>query len=481
MNKVINMNKTVILNFIKKKFSPEKEDLNYLIKNNPKSAIYSLAIPSLISLIFLNMNGLMNSIWISGLGQNNLAGVGFILSIFTIIIGIGNGLSISTNVMLSSAISKGYDSLTFKIIINSLVITLIMGVFIALLLVIFLKPILLILNVGPALDPALNYGYIVFGGMFVFFYASVVPSILKSNGNIKKVTYAMVLTSFLNIILDPILIYKLNLGVKGAAIATIFCSVLCCIILSYFIFNKNYKKIKIKSDLKINLSIIKDLISFAVPITFESILLSMIGLIYTVFFNIIGSTTDVAIYTIVTKIQAMAIIPIIAISSSMVSVSAYLSTSSLNLNKIKNIYIYTLKISLILSIVFWIIIVLLNDIIVNMFTTPESSVLFKSLLGNCIDIMLFSIIPLSIGLVSTSIMQGLKFGKISLILSFSRSILLEFIFSLIFVFVFHLRILGVYYGIIIGTIIGAIICYIVSKVYVNKFFKKLKELELSKS
>ena len=94
------------------------------------------------------------------------------------------------------------------------------------------------------------------------------------------------------------------------------------------------------------------------------------------------------------------------------------------------------------------------------------------------DIMLFTIVPLSIGLIATSIMQGLKYGKISLILSFSRSILFEFIFSLIFVFVFHLGTLGVYYGILVGSIIGAIICYIVSKSHVHKFFEKLSKLEL---
>jgi putative MATE family efflux protein len=474
----MNMGKTLTLNSIKKKFSPEKEDMNYIIKNNPKSAIYKLAIPSLISLLFLNINGLMDSMWVSGLGQNSLAGIGFILSIFTIIVGVGTGLSTSTNAILSSAISKGDHSLAHKIIINSLIVTLIIGISIALLLVIFLKPILLILNAGPALGPALDYGYIVFGGMFVFFYASVVPSILKSNGNVKKVTYAMVLTSFLNVILDPILIYGLNLGIKGAAIATLFCSVLCCMILSYFIFDKNDKKINPKTDFKINSHIIWDLVSLAVPITFESVILSMVGLIYTVFFNIIGSATDVAIYTVVTKVQAMAIIPVIAISSSMVTVTAYLSTSSLNLNKIKEIVIYTLKISVIISIVLWIIIVLLNNLIVAIFSGPESTALFKSLLGICMDIMLLTIVPLSIGLIATSIMQGLKYGKISLILSFSRSILFEFIFSLIFVFVFHLGTLGVYYGILVGSIIGAIICYIVSKSHVHKFFKKLSKLEL---
>ena len=177
LNKVMNMGKTLTLNSIKKKFSPEKEDMNYIIKNNPKSAIYKLAIPSLISLLFLNINGLMDSMWVSGLGQNSLTGIGFILSIFNIIVGIGTDLSNSTNVILFSAISKGNHPLAHKIIINSLIITLIIGISIALLLVIFLKPILLILNASPALNPALDYGYIVFGGMFVFFYASVVPAI----------------------------------------------------------------------------------------------------------------------------------------------------------------------------------------------------------------------------------------------------------------------------------------------------------------
>ncbi len=466
------MGKTINLNSIKKFFSPAQYDLDTNIKENPKSTVYKLAIPTLISLLFLNINGLMDNMWISGLGTDSLAGVGFILSIFTVIIGIGSGLGISTTTTLSPAIADKNHSLVDKITINSLIATLITGVIISLMLVIFLKPMLNILNVKTALGSALDYGYILFGGMLVFFFASVVPAILKARGDLKKITYTMVSTSFLNMILDPILIYKLNLGVKGAAIATVFCSFICCIMLSYFTFKNNEKR-DLKSSLKIDLSIIKDLIFLAIPIISESFVLSIIGLIFTILFNTFGTTVDVAIFTIIFKIYCLAVIPIIAISDSAVIISAYLSTSY-KLNELKNIIKYMMKIGIIFSLIIWIIIIFLNDIIAELFLAVHTDILFKTLLANNMKLMLFIIIPLTIGLISTSVLKGLKLGKISFVLSVTRSLILEVIFSLIFILVFHLGTIGIYYGMITGTMIGSLICLIVSISCTDKFFKKLE-------
>ncbi len=513
-----NMSTNINLSNIKKFLSPSKEDLNKTINENPKSAVFKLAMPTLVSLLFLNINGVMDNMWVAGLGPDCLAGVGFILPIFSIIVSVGNGLGVATNALLSSVLSKNNERLAKKITQNSLIITLVLGIIITLFLVIFLNQILLILNVKTALGPALDYGYILFGGMLVFFFAAVVPSILKARGDVTKVTYAMASTSFLNIILDPILIYNLNLGVKGAAIATVFCSFLCCIILTYFIFkdknnkvefkhkfkrhsnnlkdslyfiiqkildnmllsvvgilfksvfNKDNEIVKLKSDFEIDTKSIKELMTLAIPIILESFALSVLGLIFTMLFNIFGTTMDVAIFTIVFKIYYLAIIPGVAISSSAVTIAAYLSTS-LNYKKLKEIFRYMIKTSVKLSIIIWIIILILNEGIVMLFTSTHTSAAFNTLLGANMQFMLLTIIPLPIGFISTGILQGLKLGKISFALSVTRSILLEVIFSLIFLFVFHLGTNGIYYGIVCGAIIGSIICLVFARIYSHRFFK----------
>ena len=130
-----------------------------------------------------------------------------------------------------------------------------------------------------------------------------------------------------------------------------------------------------------------------------------------------------------------------------------------------------IKTSVKLSIIIWIIILILNEGIVMLFTSTHTSAAFNTLLGANMQFMLLTIIPLPIGFISTGILQGLKLGKISFALSVTRSILLEVIFSLIFLFVFHLGTNGIYYGIVCGAIIGSIICLVFARIYSHRFFK----------
>lgn len=71
------------------------------------------------------------------------------------------------------------------------------------------------MGAGDLIDLALDYGYIVFGGLFVFLFSNVGAGILRAEGDVNRAIYALAITAVLNIILDPIFIYTLNMGIMG--------------------------------------------------------------------------------------------------------------------------------------------------------------------------------------------------------------------------------------------------------------------------
>ena len=67
------------------------------ILGNPKIALWKMSIPLIISLFITSLYSVIDAIWVSGLGADALAGVGFVSPIFIALMGIGNGLGAGSN------------------------------------------------------------------------------------------------------------------------------------------------------------------------------------------------------------------------------------------------------------------------------------------------------------------------------------------------------------------------------------------------
>ncbi len=63
-----------------------------IITGDPKRAIRKLSVPMMISMLLIMLYNLADSIWVSGLGADALAAIGFITPLFMVLIGLGNGI-----------------------------------------------------------------------------------------------------------------------------------------------------------------------------------------------------------------------------------------------------------------------------------------------------------------------------------------------------------------------------------------------------
>ena len=73
---------------------------------NPKKALLKMSVPLIISLLISSLYNLIDAMWVSGLGADALAGVGFVTPIFMILIGFGNGLGAGSAFALSKYIGE---------------------------------------------------------------------------------------------------------------------------------------------------------------------------------------------------------------------------------------------------------------------------------------------------------------------------------------------------------------------------------------
>lgn len=106
-----------------------------LIRNYPKDAINKLSIPIIISLLLITFNALIDSAWVSGLGTNALAAMGFVAPLMLFLSSVGNGLGISTNSVVSRAIGEDNDDKISNSAVHSIILTIVLSLIFSLILI----------------------------------------------------------------------------------------------------------------------------------------------------------------------------------------------------------------------------------------------------------------------------------------------------------------------------------------------------------
>ena len=206
-----------------------------------KGLILRLSVPSTVSMLITSVYGFADSWFISRLGTSASGAVGVVFSVTSLIQAIGFTLGTGAGSLLSRALGakKKEDADCFASL--SFWLSLILGGLVTLFGLLFLNPVIRFLGATDGIFPfARAYGFYLFCSAPVMCAAFVLNNLLRAEG---KVTYSMsgfVVGNLLNIALDPLFIFRLNMGCAGAALATLISqSVGLFVLLSAYVLRKS--------------------------------------------------------------------------------------------------------------------------------------------------------------------------------------------------------------------------------------------------
>lgn len=185
--------------------------------------IVRFAVPSVIALLVNSLYNIVDQIFIGwGVGYlgNGATNVVFPITIIALALSmmIGNGgaayLSLKLGAQQNSAAEKGVG--------NAVTLVTIVSVLLALIFVVWIDPILTLFGATDILRPyALEYGYIIGIGLPFMMISAAINSMIRADGSPKYAMVSMIIGAVINIILDPVFIFVFQMGVQGAAIATV--------------------------------------------------------------------------------------------------------------------------------------------------------------------------------------------------------------------------------------------------------------------
>ena len=280
------------------------------IGGNTRRCLMAMALP-MIAAMFLNMAyNLVDSLWIGNLlGKTAYAALTNSTPIILLLTSVAMGSTNGVSILLSQAIGSKDKRKTESLIATSLIVAIVFSLLVTLILELCLPTILGALNT-PAETYDMAYSYLtiyVLGYVAVYLYLYF-TAVLRSFGNSMFQAIAMLVSTVLNAILDPIFIHFI--GFQGAAIATLLSQIVCLVFMVIYLKKKKLFYLHItwfdKND-------VLPLIQKAIP----SVIQQSIPAISTTFLTGLVSTysiTAIAAYGITGKLETILFYPAMALN-----------------------------------------------------------------------------------------------------------------------------------------------------------------------
>ena len=247
--------------------------IKILKEENIDKALFKLGIPMVISLLVAALYNVVDTYFVSGLGKEAVAAVSVAFPIQLIFLGIGLTFGAGAGSYISRLLGAKNNKEANIVATVSLFSSAIMAIIIAIVLFYSLDSVMKFMGATPVImELAKTYTSLFIIGGVLGAVNVTLGNLAVSQGAAKISLKAMIVGSISNIILDPIFIFKLNLGVKGAAIATLIARVITGLMyFVYFIGDKNLIKIKIP-NFKPTLAIYKEILKIGISLLILQIL-----------------------------------------------------------------------------------------------------------------------------------------------------------------------------------------------------------------
>ena len=442
-----------------------------IITGDPKRAINKLAWPLIASMVLIFANNIIDSIWVAGLGSDPLAALGYVTPLFMVLVGFGNGIGAGANSLISRYIGAKKIEEANNAAIHSAILSVIISVVIGGIFILSLEWLLNIMGASSVIGYAMEYGTIVFALTFAILMPPIFGGAFRAEGDIKRSTIPIALAAIINMILDPILIYTLNMGVAGAALATGIAPLISLLLIFYWIFIKkdNY----ISYDLKYfhhDIRMYKEILVVGIPASLEQLIMAILTILVNYMLTLVSGPVAVAVYTAGWRIISLGLLPAIGVGTAAISVAGV----AYGARKYENIKIatrYSAKLGLIASILVCIVLYLFANQIAFIFSYSEASSQLAPMIASFLQIMCLFILYVPFGASAGNVFQGLGKGTTSFVLTTIRELILVLIFAYLLGFVFCMGEMGIYYGMLLGGLIGSVVAYLYIELYISRLLK----------
>lgn len=338
----------------------------------PGKVILAFTVPMVLGNLFQQMYNIVDSVVVGRyVGSDALAAVGASFPIVFLMVAIAMGLTMGASVLISQNFGAGRLDEMRRAVYTSFLFLTVVAIAVAGLGLVIMKPVLSLLNTPANIfDDALAYLGIYFIGLpFMFIYNSG-AALLRAIGDSKTPLYFLIFATIVNIVLDVVFVVNFGMGVAGVAWATLIAQGLASILSLLYILRVPALKMK-KEDMVFDKNLLKSILKLGVPSMVQQTIVSLGMMAMQGLINSYGSDI-VAGYTASTKIDSIAMMPMMNIGAALSTYTAQ-NVGAGKLDRVGEGYKSTLKISLAICVFISVIIFTFGSTMMHAFVDYDAS------------------------------------------------------------------------------------------------------------
>lgn len=294
-----------------------------LTEGSPAKLIFLFTIPLLVGNLFQQLYSMADTLIVGRtIGVNALAAVGCTGSLSFLIIGFAQGMTSGLSIITAQRFGAGDMHGVRKSFAASIVISLMVTVALTAISVPLARPMLELMHTPPEIiEDAYRYIVLIFWGIFASMLFNLLSNIIRALGDSRTPLLFLVVACLLNIGLDFLLILKFQMGVAGAAVATIIAQIVSALLCLCYIMKKLPALRLRREDWKLTRLDFATHAKVGLPMGFQSSIIAIGAVILQFALNNLGASA-VAAYTAAQKIDMVATMPMMSFGITMATYAA---------------------------------------------------------------------------------------------------------------------------------------------------------------
>lgn len=441
------------------------------MKKNIVSLIIKMSLPPALSMVIQSLYNLIDSIYITNYDELAMEAISIVYPIQNIILAIAVGIGVGINAFASLRLGENNFNSAKNVATTGTLIAL-FNYFVVLVIGLLVAPIFIknFTNNPLVIDYSLTYINLIIIFSFTTIIQIALEKILQADKKMLLPMISLLVGTITNVILDPILIFNCNLGILGAAIATVIAQVLATLVMIFFVFSK-YNKLKLNiRNYNFAFDDLKNIYKIAIPAFFINAVPSlMVALMNLILVDL--SSSAITTFGIYYKLQYFVYMGVCGISQGTMPLMSF-SYGAKDYKKLKSLINHSTLLSAIIGLFCTVIFLIIPQLLMAIFYKDEI------LIKNSATFLRLASLGFMFGCfnyILASYFQSIQKSVTSLIICLLRQLIILLPFA--YFLSNYQNENGVYLAITLTEIITSIITFIIYK-YSNKKLSNHEQLVL---
>lgn len=415
------------------------------------------SVPAIIGMLVNALYNVVDRIFIGnipGVGSLAITGVGVTLPITTIILGFSMLVGVGATTTISIRLGQGRREEAEKVIGNAITLSAIIAIVLTIIGLVFGELILSKFGASEStMQYAKDYIYIILIGNIFNMVAFALNNTIRGDGNPKLAATIMIIGCLTNIVLDAVLIFVFNLGIQGAAIATVISQLITAVIgLRYYVSGKSNLKF-VKSTLKLDKAIVSKILAIGAAPFAMQIAASLVQVIANNVLRTYGTDIAIGAMATISSVSLMCLMPIFGINQGAQPIIGF-NYGAKQIDRAQKAYKISLIVATIILCVAFVLVQSFPEMIIGIFN-KDPKFMDISVKGLRIYLLMLPIVGISI--TGSNYIQSIGEAKIAMFLSLLRQVILLIPFILILPRLFNLGVNGVWIAQPLSDVISSVI------------------------